>query len=207
MLESPPLQQLFREQVRAILRAAASSHPASASSSPSTTTHGGQVRILIPLVTRSEILDFAVETVAKARECLTREGLDFVGAVPLGVMIEVAAAVPMLACWAEQVDFFALGTNDLTASALGLDRDDPVAAGQIDSLHPGLLRLVHMVVSDAHRARSAGVGVRRNGRRPPKRKALGGAGSGFDQRAGESIHRRPRGAARWASAARKRWPI
>jgi phosphotransferase system, enzyme I, PtsP len=141
VLESPPLQQLFREQVRAILRAAASSTPQ------------GQVRIMIPLVTRSEILDFAVETVAKARECLAREGLDFVAAVPLGVMIEVAAAVPMLACWSEQVDFFALGTNDLTASALGLDRDDPVAAGQIDSLHPGLLRLIHMVVSDAHRAR------------------------------------------------------
>jgi phosphotransferase system enzyme I (PtsP) len=141
VLDSPPLQQLFREQVRAILRAAPAGAP------------HGQVRILIPLVTRSEILDFAVETVARARESLTREGLDFVASIPLGVMIEVAAAAPMLGCWAEQVDFFALGTNDLTASALGLDRDDPVAAGQIDSLHPGLLRLVHSVVTDAHRAR------------------------------------------------------
>jgi phosphotransferase system enzyme I (PtsP) len=139
VLDSPPLQQLFREQVRAILRAATE----------------GPVRILVPLVTRSEVLDFVVETVAAARDALTREGLDFAPATPVGVMIEVAAAVPMVASWAEQVDFFALGTNDLTASALGLDRDDPVAASQIDSLHPGLLRLIYSVVTDAHRARRA----------------------------------------------------
>jgi phosphotransferase system enzyme I (PtsP) len=139
VLESPPLQQLFREQVRAILRAATE----------------GSVRILVPLVTRSEVLDFVLETLARSREELAREGLDFSPSVPLGVMIEVPAAVPMVAVWAEQVEFFALGTNDLTAAALGLDRDDPVAAGQADSLHPGLLRMIHSVVGDAHRARRA----------------------------------------------------
>jgi phosphoenolpyruvate-protein kinase (PTS system EI component) len=139
VLESPPLQQLFREQVRAILRAATE----------------GSVRILVPLVTRSEVLDFVLETLARSREELAREELDFSPSVPLGVMIEVPAAVPMVAVWAEQVEFFALGTNDLTAAALGLDRDDPVAASQIDSLHPGLLRMIHTVVGDAHRARRA----------------------------------------------------
>ncbi len=136
VLESPPLQQLFREQVRAILRAALV----------------GPVRILVPLVTRSEVLDFALETVARSRDDLTREGLEHVADVPLGAMIEVAAAVPLVTAWAGQVDFFALDTNDLTASALGLDRDDPVASGQIDTLHPGLLHLVHAVVGDAQRA-------------------------------------------------------
>jgi phosphotransferase system enzyme I (PtsP) len=139
VLESPPLQQLFREQVRAILRAAIE----------------GPVSILVPLVTRSELLDFVLETVSRARAALRREGMDFVETVPLGVMIEVAAAAPMVASWAEQVDFFALGTNDLTASALALDRDDPTSSGQIDSLHPGLLRLIHLVVTDAHKARRA----------------------------------------------------
>jgi len=67
----------------------------------------------------------------------------------------VAAAAPMVSCWAEQVDFFALGTNDLTASAMGLDREDPLAAGLFDSLHPGVLRIIHNVVGDAHRARRA----------------------------------------------------
>jgi len=53
------------------------------------------------------------------------------------------------------VNFFALGTNDLTASSLGLDRDDPAAAGQVDTLHPGVLRLISNVVADAHRGRKA----------------------------------------------------
>ncbi len=139
VMESPPLQQLFREQVRAILRAAA--------------PEGGDcVRILVPLVTRTELLDFVVSTVNEARQDLSAAGYPFAERVALGAMIEVAAAVPMVEDWAEHVDFFALGTNDLTASAMGVDRDDPAAASQCDPLHPGLLRLIHGVVQSAHRA-------------------------------------------------------
>ncbi len=140
VLDSPPLQQLFRDQVRAVLRAAAR----------------GQVRLLIPLVTASELLDFVTETVARAKEALAKEGLDFAARVPLGAMIETAAAAPMVGMWSDRVDYFALGTNDLTASALGLDRDDPVVAGGADPLHPGMVRLIRGVVSDA---RSAGRSV------------------------------------------------
>ncbi len=136
VLASPPLQQLFHEQVRAVLRAAA----------------GGPVRILIPLVTSTELLDFVGQTVTQAREALAREGLEHGRDVPLGAMIEVAAAVPLVGEWAERVAFFALGTNDLTASAMGIDRDDPVAAAQADPLHPGLLRLFDGVVTSAHAA-------------------------------------------------------
>jgi phosphotransferase system enzyme I (PtsP) len=136
VLESPPLQQLFAEQVRAILRAGTL----------------GPVRILVPLVTCSELLDFVVETVDRAREGLARDGLEFAADVPLGAMIETAAAAPLVAAWAGSVSFFALGTNDLTASALGVDRDDPGAAGQADALHPGVLRLIQALVADAHEA-------------------------------------------------------
>ena len=79
-----------------------------------------------------------VDTLAKAKETLATDELEFVAEVPLGVMIETAAAAPLVSDWAEHVAFFALGTNDLTASALGLDRDDAVAASQADALHPGL---------------------------------------------------------------------
>ena len=137
VLSSPPLQKLFTEQIRAILRAATA----------------GPTRILIPLVTRSEVLDFVYETLARARVSLAREGLDHVPHLPVGVMIEVPAAVPLVPLWAEQVDFFALGTNDLTATAMGIDRDDPIGEGQLDSLHPGLLRLIHATVREAHAAR------------------------------------------------------
>jgi phosphotransferase system enzyme I (PtsP) len=135
-LESQPIQQLFFDQVRAILRAATL----------------GQARILIPLVTRSELLDFVLETVRRARAALEAEGLEHRADVPLGVMIEVAAAAPLVSMWADRVAFFALGTNDLTASALGLDRDDPVAASQADPLHPGMLHLIDGVIGDAHAA-------------------------------------------------------
>ncbi len=67
-------------------------------------------------------------------------------------MIEVAAAASLVPAWSEQVAFFAIGTNDLTASALGLDRDDPLIARQADSLHPGLVRLIHDVVTESHQA-------------------------------------------------------
>lgn len=133
VLESPPLQQLFKDQVRAILRAATA----------------GPARILVPLVTRTEQLDFVIDTVARARQELRRDGLDFAPQVPLGIMIEVAAATAMVETWADEVDFFALGTNDLVASCLGFDRDDPVGASQHDALHPGLLRLIHTVVASA----------------------------------------------------------
>ena len=137
VLESAPLQQLFFDQLRAILRAATA----------------GKVRILIPLVTRSELLDFVLQTLDKAREGLRREGLSFADDVPVGVMIETAAAAYMVPAWAGHVDFFALGTNDLAASALGLARDDPVSAQLADPLHPGVLRLVDEIVTAAHTAR------------------------------------------------------
>jgi phosphotransferase system enzyme I (PtsP) len=135
VLESPPLQQLFLDQLRAILRAATL----------------GPTRILVPLVTGGELLDFVLESLAKAKRTLAADGLEFAAGVPLGVMIETAAAAPLVGEWAGQVDYFALGTNDLAASALGLDRDDP-AAGEADALHPGLLRLLDGVVRAAHAA-------------------------------------------------------
>jgi phosphotransferase system enzyme I (PtsP) len=136
VLESLPLRQLFHEQVRAILRAATR----------------GPARILVPLVTRSEVLDFVLETATAAREELKREGLDHAPDVPFGLMIETAAAAPMIGAWAPHAAFFALGTNDLAASALGLDRDDPASAGQMDPLHPGVLRLLDGAIAAAHAA-------------------------------------------------------
>jgi phosphotransferase system enzyme I (PtsP) len=136
VLDSPPLQKLFKDQVRAILRAATV----------------GPARILVPLVNRTEQLAFVTHTVGKAREELQHEGLEFSPRVPLGIMLEAAAATTMVDAWADQVDFFALGTNDLVASALGIDREDPVGADRDDPLHPGFLRLLQAAVTAAHQA-------------------------------------------------------
>lgn len=136
VLESPILQRLFKEQVRAIFRAAAI----------------GPVRLLIPLVTRSRLLEFAIATVEQARQELLREDLEFGRDVPLGVMIEVAAVAPLIDAWSDRVDFFSLGTNDLIASALGINRDDPVGTLGDDILHPGLIRMIGDMIASAHRA-------------------------------------------------------
>ena len=136
VLESPILRQLFKDQVRAILRAAAA----------------GPVRLLIPLVTRSRLLDFVIATVEQARQELLREDLEFGRDVPLGVMIEVAAVAPLISSWSDRVEFFSLGTNDLIASALGINREDPVGALGEDILHPGLIRIIADMIASAHRA-------------------------------------------------------
>ena len=120
----------------------------------------------MPLATRSEVVDFVTETAAAAREELQREGLEFAADVPVGLMIETAAAAPMVAEWAPHAAFFALGHQRPDGVALGLDRDDPAASAQMDPLHPGLLRMLDGVIAAAARGGPAGVGVRRNGGRP-----------------------------------------
>jgi phosphoenolpyruvate-protein kinase (PTS system EI component) len=135
VLEAPNLQRLFKEQVRAILRAAAA----------------GPVRLLVPLVNRSALLDFARTTVDEARRELIAEGLPFGADVPFGAMIEATAAIPLAGSWAGRVDFFALGTNDLAASALGLSREDPVGARSDDVVHPGLIRMIASLIDAAHK--------------------------------------------------------
>lgn len=136
VLESPSVQRLFKDQVRAIFRAGAA----------------GPIRLLVPYINRGEQLEFVRDTIEQSRNELRQEGLPFAGNVPIGVMIEVAAAIPMLETWAWHVDFFALGTNDLMASALGIDRGNPIGACRDDLLHPGLLHLIHDAVAAAHRA-------------------------------------------------------
>ena len=136
VLTSPPLQKLFKDQVRAILRAGVA----------------GPARILVPLVTSTEQFDFILETIGTARDELQREGLEHSQQVPFGVMLEVAAATALVDTWAEHVDFFALGTNDLISSVLGIDRERPVGATKHDALHPGLLRIIGQVVESAHAA-------------------------------------------------------
>lgn len=142
VLDSPPMRRLFREQVRAIVRSA----------------QAGPARLLIPLVSATELLDFALETLREARESLAREGFQSATRVDLGIMVENAGALPLLPQWLPSIDFVSLGTNDLFASALGVSRDDPVSGNGVDFLHPGLLRIIHGVIQEA-KAREKQVSV------------------------------------------------
>jgi phosphocarrier protein FPr len=123
-------KDLFRTQLRAIFRAAAT----------------GPVRIMYPMIA-------TVEELHKARE-ITEEVRRSLGADPveIGMMIEVPSSALMADVFAGEVDFFSIGTNDLTQYVLAMDRLHPQLAKQADGLHPAVLRMIDRTVRAADAA-------------------------------------------------------
>lgn len=119
--------ELFVPQLRAIYRAAAT----------------GPIRIMFPMVATLEDLRAAREVAEGVRAEL--------GAAPveIGIMIEVPSAVLIADALAREVDFFSVGTNDLTQYVLAIDRMHPTLGGQVDGLHPAVLRMIDMTVRAA----------------------------------------------------------
>jgi phosphoenolpyruvate-protein kinase (PTS system EI component) len=134
--EAPHVQELIRVQLRAILRAAES----------------GPVRILFPMIATQRQFLCALRLVDEARRSLKGEGLSFGDPVPVGLMVEVPAAVMMLGRWVDRVDFVGIGSNDLLHSVLGVERDDDALVNLKTPLEPTYLRLVRHVVKHAHAA-------------------------------------------------------
>jgi phosphocarrier protein FPr len=126
-LERP---QLLREQLRAILKA----------------SEFGRLRIMFPMVA-----DLSEVRAARAMIEEIRAEL-YLPAVEVGIMIEVPAAALMADAFAPEVDFFSIGTNDLTQYTLAMDRMHPTLATKADGLHPAVLRLIAKTVEAAHAA-------------------------------------------------------
>ncbi len=129
--------QLMRTQLRAILRASAY----------------GPVRILVPMVCASEEM---TQMRALLRECardLRSAGHEIAEHVELGAMIEVPAAAIALPGMIRQLDFVAIGTNDLVQYTLAIDRNNDHLADLYDPLHPAVLRLLAQTITIAQRAR------------------------------------------------------
>lgn len=126
---------MFRQQLRAILRAAAF----------------GPVRILIPMVAHLSEVRHTVEALTKARQQLDDAGRSY-GPVQLGAMIEVPAAALMLPVFLRQFDFVSIGTNDLIQYTLAIDRADEAVAHLYDPWHPAVLRLIADVIAAANAA-------------------------------------------------------
>ncbi len=125
-------------QFRAILRAGAE----------------GTVRILLPMVSSVSEVRRARDILDGAAKHLKRRGIPFADPLPpVGVMIEVPSAALAADSLAQDSDFFALGSNDLTMYTLAIDRSDDQVAHLFDHLHPAVLRLIQFSAEAALRAR------------------------------------------------------
>ena len=122
--------ELFRPQLRAILRASAK----------------GPVRMMIPMLSSASELDTVLALIDDVKDELDREGLAFNRNMPVGGMIEVPAAALSAGLFAQRLDFLSIGTNDLIQYTLAIDRVDDEVTYLFDPLHPAVLRLVSMVI-------------------------------------------------------------
>jgi multiphosphoryl transfer protein len=127
-------RELLRTHLRAILRAA----------------HGGNFRIMFPMITDPHELREATAELEGVHAALVREKKTHAWPIPLGIMIEVPSAAILIEQLARSVDFFSIGTNDLTQYMLAADRGNPGLAQFHDSLHPAVLRLISTITSSAH---------------------------------------------------------
>ena len=133
-------------QLRAILRVAA--HFAE---SRDAACRVSTLRLMFPMVSTSEEWRQARALVDEAARQLAAQGLS-PPAIPVGMMIEVPAAALLADLFAQEADFFSLGSNDLTQYLMAADRDNPALLSLADGLQPALLRLLHSVIQAAHRA-------------------------------------------------------
>jgi len=121
---------LFRPQLRAILRASAK----------------GPVRMMIPMLSSASELDTVLDLIEDVKQELSSDGLEFNWNMPVGGMIEVPAAALSAGLFAQRLDFMSIGTNDLIQYTLAIDRVDDEVTYLYDPLHPAVLRLVKMVI-------------------------------------------------------------
>ena len=126
--------EIFLTQLRALLRANAGI---------------GNLQILFPMISRIHEIDAALGLLDRAYSDLTAEG--HAAAKPdIGTMIEVPSAAYIIAELAKRVDFFSIGTNDLTQYLLAVDRSNPLVQGRHDNLHPAVVHFVGDIVQRAH---------------------------------------------------------
>lgn len=126
--------EIFKTQLRAIYRA----------------SYYGTISIMFPMIISVKEVKRIKEIIAEVKAELTAEGIPFKDC-EIGVMIETPAAVMISDLLAEEVDFFSIGTNDLTQYTLAIDRQNPKLDNFYDSHHEAILRMLQMVVDNGHK--------------------------------------------------------
>jgi len=132
----PEFEQIFRTQVRAMVRASAF----------------GKLKLMIPMVTTLDEIRWAKRVISEEQARCAAEGTAFARAMPIGAMIEVPSAAFVLDQLCREVDFFSIGSNDLLQYFAGADRANPRVAKLYDPLQPAFLRLLKKIADDVHLA-------------------------------------------------------
>lgn len=134
--------EIFKTQLRALYRAAVF----------------GNISIMFPMITSVKEVRKIKEIIAEVKEELKNEGIPYKDAVELGIMIETPASVMVSRELAKEVDFFSVGTNDLTQYTLAIDRQNSKLDEFYDPHHPAVLRMIQMAAESAH-AEGAWIGI------------------------------------------------
>lgn len=129
------LKEMFRTQLRAILRA----------------SEFGHIRIMFPMIISLEEFRQAKELVEECKQELIKENISFDKNIELGIMIETPASVLLAEELAKEVDFFSIGTNDLTQYLLAVDRGNKKIAHLYQSYHPAVLKAIYHIIQAGHR--------------------------------------------------------
>lgn len=128
-------RDIFRTQLRALLRASAY----------------GNIGIMYPMIISVDEVKEIKKIVESIKAELTEKGIEY-GEVEQGIMIETPAAVMISDLLAEEVDFFSIGTNDLTQYTLAIDRQNSKLDNIYDSHHPAVLRMIRKTIENGHKA-------------------------------------------------------
>lgn len=127
--------EIFKTQLRALFRASAF----------------GKIAIMYPMITSVQEVRRIKEIVEEVKQELTSQEIEF-GTPEQGIMIETPAAAIISDDLAKEVDFFSIGTNDLSQYTMAIDRQNPKLDQFFDPHHPAVLRMISMVVENAHKA-------------------------------------------------------
>jgi len=131
----PEFASLFRTQLRAILRAGAF----------------GNARLMIPMVHSLDQILWVKNELRQVCEALSQEGLRFDPSLPLGIMVEVPSVCYIIDHFCDEVDFFSIGSNDMTQYLYAVDRNNPRVSPLYNPITPSFLRMLRQIIDVAHR--------------------------------------------------------